>query len=691
MWNNAEHLEAYLAVPSMGAVLHTLNIRLFPEQLVYIANHAEDRVVIVDDSLVPLLAKQLPQLETVTHVLVAGPTRPPPTSTPCAPPARRSCSTRTLLAGRPETFDWPEIDERDAAAMCYTSGTTGNPKGVVYSHRSAWLHSQAVSTGNVSGVDCHDRVLPIVPMFHANAWGLAYAALMTGASLCMPDRWLQAEPMVRFIQASRPTVSAPCRRCGTTSSTTSTSTPTCKLDSLRFILCGGSAVPVALQQALQERHGIYVRQAWGMTETSPVASAGTVPLGVEGDAVWKYRGSQGRLLCGVEARIVGDDGATLPRDGASVGELEVRGPWVTASYYHPDDPEVDDKFHDGWLRTGDVGTLDPLGYIALSDRAKDVIKSGGEWISSVDLENALMGHPDVVEAAVVGIPDEKWQERPAGDRRRPRGCRASTPEQLREHLAESFAKWQLPDAWAFVDQVPAHLGRQVRQEGGPQGLRRGPLRRTPHHRIVRISRPSGPRDVRSRAGSGGALLRGQPGQGELRDPDERALGGVAVARVHGDQRYVVGQGERLGDLVQRVLRPALELVDRHDERHVLRLEVVQGREGGVEPGGVDQHDRADRASDQVVPHEPEALLARRTEQVEDEVLGQGDPAEVHGDRGRRLGRGLGEVVDADGLVGHQSLGAQRHDLRDRPHQGGLAHAEAARHDDLRRGGGAAAR
>jgi fatty-acyl-CoA synthase len=468
MWNNAEHLEAYLAVPSMGAVLHTLNIRLFPEQLVYIANHAEDRVVIVDDSLVPLLAKELPKLETVTHVLVSGPDAADADLEALRESGKEVLLYEDVLSGRPETFDWPEIDERDAAAMCYTSGTTGNPKGVVYSHRSVWLHSQAVSTGNVSGVDCHDRILPIVPMFHANAWGLAYSALMTGASLCMPDRWLQAEPMVRFIQASRPTVSGAVPTVWNDVLLYLDEHPDVKLDSLRFILCGGSAVPVSLQQALQERHGIYVRQAWGMTETSPVASAGTVPIGVEGDDVWKYRGSQGRVMCGVEARIVGDDGTTLPRDGVSVGELEVRGPWVTARYYEPDDrgdeagsetgnetgkEAGEDKFHEGWLRTGDVGTLDPLGYIALSDRAKDVIKSGGEWISSVDLENALMGHPDVVEAAVVGIPDEKWQERPLATVVVREGA-SVTPEQLREHLSQSFAKWQLPDAWTFVDHVP---------------------------------------------------------------------------------------------------------------------------------------------------------------------------------------------------------------------------------------------
>jgi len=454
MWNNAEHLEAYLAVPSMGAVLHTLNIRLFPEQLVYIANHAEDRVVIVDDSLVGLFAKELPQLTSVTHVLVAGPDAASADLDSLRAAGKEVLLYDDLLAEQPDEFDWPDVDERDAAAMCYTSGTTGNPKGVVYSHRSAWLHSLAVSTGNGAGLDFHDRVLPIVPMFHANSWGLAYAAVMIGASLCMPDRWLQAEPLVRFIQESRPTVSGAVPTVWNDVLGYLDGHEGVRLDSLRLILCGGSAVPVSLQQALEERHGLHIRQAWGMTETSPVASAGLVPAGVEGEEQWTYRGSQGRLLCGVEGRIVGDDGTPRPWDGEAVGELEVRGPWVTGGYYNPDDPgEAEEKFHDGWLRTGDVGTLDPLGYIRLSDRAKDVIKSGGEWISSVDLENALMGHPDVVEAAVVGIPDEKWQERPLATVVLREGA-TTTPEDLREYLGQSFAKWQLPDAWAFVDQVP---------------------------------------------------------------------------------------------------------------------------------------------------------------------------------------------------------------------------------------------
>lgn len=448
-WNNAEHLEAYLAIPSMGAVLHTLNIRLFPEQLTYIANHAEDTIVIVDDSLVDMLAGLLPTFETVTHVLVAGPEAAGSDLDALRSSGKEVLLYEDVLADQPDTFEWPEVDERDAAAMCYTSGTTGHPKGVVYSHRSAYLHSMAVGLGINAGLTWNDRVLPIVPMFHANAWGLAYASMMVGASLVMPDRWLQAAPLVRFMQEARPTVSG--------------GVPTVwndvlgyidehesDLSSLRLVLCGGSAVPVSMQRALEDRHDIHMIQAWGMTETSPVASTSRPPLGVEGDDQWHYRGTQGRLLPGVQGRIVGDDGNPLPEDGKAVGELEVRGPWVTGSYYKEDDP---DKFRDGWLRTGDVGNLDPLGYIVLTDRSKDVIKSGGEWISSVDLENALMAHPDVVEAAVVGIPDERWQERPLASVVVREGAELTAPE-LREFLSETVAKWQLPDAWAFVDAVP---------------------------------------------------------------------------------------------------------------------------------------------------------------------------------------------------------------------------------------------
>ncbi len=477
-WNNAEHLEAYLAIPSMGAVLHTLNIRLFPEQLIYVANHAEDKVVIVDDSLVGLLAPQLPHFETVTHVLVAGPDAAAANLDSLRSSGKEILLYEDVLADQPDTFDWPEVDEHDAAAMCYTSGTTGNPKGVVYSHRSAYLHSMASCTGNVAGLTFTDRVLPIVPMFHANAWGLAYAAIMSGASLCMPDRWLQAEPLVRFIQESRPTISGAVPTVWNDVLTYLDDHSEVRLDSLRRILCGGSAVPVALMQALRERHGLDMVQAWGMTETSPVASVANVPLGVEGEEEWRYKGTAGRLLCGVDGRIVADDGSVLPRDGEAVGELEVKGPWVTAGYYASDDPEVAEKFDDGWLRTGDVGTLDHLGYITLTDRAKDVIKSGGEWISSVDLENALMGHEAVLEAAVVGIPDEKWQERPLATIVVKQGATV-TAEGLREYLSADFAKWQLPDAFAFIEEVPRTSVGKFDKKVLRQRYRQGELRVEP--------------------------------------------------------------------------------------------------------------------------------------------------------------------------------------------------------------------
>jgi len=452
-WNNAEHLMAYLAIPSMGAVLHTLNIRLFPEQLVYIANHAEDKVVIVDDSLVPLLAPHVPAFETVTYVVVAGPDAADADLDSLRASGKEILLLDDLLEGQPETFDWPEIDELDAAAMCYTSGTTGNPKGVVYSHRSTWLHSLSVCSGTIAGLTAHDRILPIVPMFHANAWGLAYAALMSGASLTMPDRWLQAEPLVRFIEESKPTLSGAVPTVWTDVLNYLDAHPGHDVSSISTILAGGSAVPVSLQRGLLDQHGLLVKQAWGMTETSPVATAAGEPLGVTGEDVWKYRGGQGRFVAGVEGRIVDDEGQALPHDGETVGEVEVRGPWITAEYYRSDDPEAALKFHEGWLRTGDVGHIDALGFLTLTDRAKDVIKSGGEWISSVELENALMAHPAVLEAAVVGIPDEKWQERPLASVVVKEGATVTAAD-LREHLAADFAKWQLPDAWTFIDAVP---------------------------------------------------------------------------------------------------------------------------------------------------------------------------------------------------------------------------------------------
>jgi fatty-acyl-CoA synthase len=441
-WNSQEHFEIYLGAPSMGAVLHTLNIRLAGEQLTYIANHAEDKVVFVDDSLVPALEPIASTFETVEHFVVIGDGD--------AGSLPNVLSYEELLAEQPEGFDYPELDDRAAAGLCYTSGTTGNPKGVLYSHRSQILHGLTVCIADNIGLRSTDRVLPVVPMFHANAWGLAHAAPLTGADLVMPSRFLQGEPLAKLIESERVTVAG--------------GVPTIWLDllnyadknkpdlsSLRIVPCGGSAVPLSLMQAFHERHGVEILQAWGMTETSPVASTARPPKGASEDEAWQAKAKAGRPLPLVEARLVGDDGEEVEWDGESTGELEVRGPWIARAYYN--DPEGDEKFHDGWLRTGDVAAIDGQGFIKITDRAKDVIKSGGEWVSSVDLEVALMAHDGVAEAAVIAKPDERWQERPLACVVRSEGSDVSA-EELCGHLSERVAKWWIPDEFAFIDEVP---------------------------------------------------------------------------------------------------------------------------------------------------------------------------------------------------------------------------------------------
>ncbi len=440
-WNTQEHMEAYLAIPSMGAVLHTLNVRLFPEQLVYVANHAEDRVVLVDHSLVPALAKVAGQLATVKHFVVIG-----DGDASGLPSALRY---ETLLAAEQPLEDWPAIDERAAAAMCYTSGTTGNPKGVVYSHRSTYLHSMAACSGAAWGISEHDALLLIVPMFHANAWGLPYAGFLTGADLVMPNRFLQAEPLCRLIAETRPTMSGAVPTIWNDILRHAETNPV-DLSSLRIVACGGSAVPRVLMERFDERHQVRIIQAWGMTETSPIAAIAHPPRGVEATDEMDWRAKTGRVSAGVQLRIVDDTGAVLPWDGKSAGEIEVRGPWITGSYYRDD---ADDKFHDGWLRTGDVGTVDAKGFVQITDRAKDVIKSGGEWISSVELENALMAHPAVLEAAVVAVPDPRWEERPlACVVLRTPG--AATVSELRTFLETRVPKWWVPERWTLIDEVP---------------------------------------------------------------------------------------------------------------------------------------------------------------------------------------------------------------------------------------------
>ncbi|NUP31675.1 MAG: long-chain fatty acid--CoA ligase [Streptomycetaceae bacterium] len=452
LWNNQEHLECYLAVPSMGAVLHTLNLRLPADQLIYIANHADDKVLVVDGSLVPLFAPALPHLATIEHVVVTGDAD----LAPLEGQGKQIHRYDDLIAGQPTEFPWAEdLDERTAAAMCYTSGTTGHPKGVVYSHRSTYLHSMQVCMVEGFGLGPTDKVLPVVPMFHVNAWGLPYAAMLSGASILMPDRFLQPEPLAAMIAAEKPSIAAavPTIWTGLLDHLDQHKTD---VSSLHEVVVGGSACPPALMEAFEERHGVRIIHAWGMTETSPLGTVARPPAGLDREAEMAYRVTQGRLPASVQARLVGPDGTFMPHDGESVGELEVRGPWIAGGYVGGEtgaDSAEGDRFHDGWLRTGDVGTLTPDGFLRLTDRAKDVIKSGGEWISSVELENLLMAHPDVAEAAVVGVPDEKWGERPLATVVLRPGATAGLAE-LREFLSARVARWQVPERWSIVEAVP---------------------------------------------------------------------------------------------------------------------------------------------------------------------------------------------------------------------------------------------
>jgi fatty-acyl-CoA synthase len=449
MWNNNEHLAAYNAIPAMGAVLHALNIRLFPEQLIFVANHAEDQIVIVDGTLLPVFAKYLRRLKTVRHVIVAN----GDAAALEAPAGVTVHSYTELLAAHPDSFDYPDIDERSAAAMCYTSGTTGDPKGVVYSHRSNWLHAMQVCAPSGMAFTGQDQILAIVPLFHANAWGLAYAALMAGADVLMPDRFLQPAPLLEIMAAEKPTFAAAVPTIWNGVLAALAAQPQ-DISHLREVVVGGAAAPPAMMRTFEEKYGVPVVHAWGMTETSPLGTVARPPRGAIGDEAWAYRITQGKFPAGVRARLVGEDGAVVPNDGESLGEVEIRGPWIAAAYYSPDETVVGaDKFHDGWLRSGDIGKISPDGYLTLVDRSKDVIKSGGEWISSVDLENGVMAHPDVAEAAVIGVPDDKWDERPLVAVVRRAGTQVTASE-LRAHLTDRVAKWQLPERWAFIDEVP---------------------------------------------------------------------------------------------------------------------------------------------------------------------------------------------------------------------------------------------
>lgn len=446
-WNTYRHFELYLAVPSMGAVLHTLNLRLHPSDLSYIANHAGDSVIFVDRSLLPLLEQFKDQVKSLKHVVVLPDDGPTPDG---------YLDYEDLIADQSTDFEYPDIPENAGAAMCYTSGTTGHPKGVVYSHRSSVLHSFAVCLPDNMGIHERDRILPVVPMFHANAWGLPYAAILVGASLVFPGSNLQPETLLDLIAAEKVTMAGGVPTIWNGILALLDQDPSrWDVSSLRNMAIGGSAAPPALIDGFQKRHGLHVTHAWGMTETNPVGTLARVKRHMDDasdEQKLAVRSTQGYAIPFVETRHVNDAGEVLPWDGQTMGELEVRGPWVAASYYNND--EQKDRFTpDGWFKTGDIVTIDPEGYVTITDRAKDVIKSGGEWISTVALENALMAHPAVMEAAVFAARHPKWDERPlAAVVFRP--GQSATKEELIKHLEPNFAKWWLPDDIIVVDEIP---------------------------------------------------------------------------------------------------------------------------------------------------------------------------------------------------------------------------------------------
>ena len=448
-WNSARHLELYFAAPCSGRVLHTLNIRLFPEQITYIVNHAEDEVIFVDKSLLGLLWPLVDTFTTVRHIVVMDDGKG---ELPADSGGRLLHDYEALLAAA-SPVEWNVTDENQAASMCYTSGTTGNPKGVVYSHRSTWLHTMAAMTSDGLGACERDTILPVVPMFHANAWGLAHVGVASGANLVMPGPDLSPKAIVNLIEAERVTIAAgvPTIWMGVLNEIDGRD-----VTSLRSIPCGGSAVPKHLSEAYREKIGIPILQAWGMTETSPLASAAKVKstmLSLSEDEQADYRASIGLPAFGVQARIADQEtGEELPWDGETSGELQVAGPWIAKEYYN-DSRSPESFTADGWLKTGDVATIDSEGFMHIVDRTKDVVKSGGEWISSVELENEIMAHPSIAEAAVIGVKHPKWSERPLA-------CVVVKPgetltrEDVLAFLDGRVAKWWLPDDVVFIDEVP---------------------------------------------------------------------------------------------------------------------------------------------------------------------------------------------------------------------------------------------
>ncbi|MGB5354912.1 MAG: 3-(methylthio)propionyl-CoA ligase [Woeseia sp.] len=449
-WNDYRHLEAYYAIGGAGYVCHTINPRLFPEQLIFIINHAEDQWLLTDVMFVPLLEKLAPQITNLKGFIIMTDEAHMPKTT-----LKNVLCYETLIKENDDEYEWPQLDERLAVGLCYTSGTTGNPKGVLYNHRSQVLHAYASIAPDCLNIGNGDTVLPVVPLFHVNAWGSPYSAFVVGAKLVFPGPKMgDGEALYNLIETHKVTAALGvptvwlallqyCEKAGK------------RLDSLESTGIGGAAVPVSMIREFHQKHGVWVRQGWGMTETSPLGTMG-VPkasqLNVPDEEMYKLRAKAGRNIFGVEMRIVDDEGKELPWDGVAFGALQVRGPWICSDYYKLDG-SADTHTKDGWFNTGDVATIDPLGIMAITDRTKDVIKSGGEWISSIEIENVAVGHPGVAEAAVIGVAHPKWSERPLLIIVKVEGKEVSRQDML-DWLDGKIAKWWMPDDVVFVDEIP---------------------------------------------------------------------------------------------------------------------------------------------------------------------------------------------------------------------------------------------
>ena len=448
-WNNYQHLELYYAIPGAGAVCHTLNIRLFPEQLAYIVQHAEDKVVFIDATLLPLYERVADQIDCVQHYVLFN------TSTDLQTTLPNVLLYEDLIAGVDEDFAWRSTDEQMAMGLCYTSGTTGNPKGALYSHRSMYLHTMGTNQASALAIRETDVVLPVVPQFHAMAWGTPYACAMAGATMVMPGPHLQAAPLAELIATERVTVAAGVPTIWTGLYHELKANPR-DISCIRALVVGGSAMPRGLTKAYERELGVNVLHAWGMTEMSPLGTICQLQshhFNLSDEDKWDVKAMQGYPIAGVEMRIVNEVGESLPWDGRQMGELQVRGPWVVRQYYRQD-PTEDHFTADGWFRTGDVCTVTPDGYMNIMDRTKDLVKSGGEWISTVALENIMMAHPEVMEAAVIAIPDEKWAERPLAAVVLTQDATDVTNEALTTFLSDKVAKFWLPDTIVFVDEIP---------------------------------------------------------------------------------------------------------------------------------------------------------------------------------------------------------------------------------------------